>query len=162
LSHKAREVDFHPQLINAARRINDRMGRYVGQRIVKQMLAAGMQVLGARVLVMGFTFKEDCPDIRNAKAVDVVHELEEFGVQVDVFGPVADPAECEHGYGKRGDADHTKGEYDAVVVAVRHREFREAGADAVTALLKPRSEERRVGKEWTAREAADHTALNVC
>ncbi|MEX0900444.1 MAG: nucleotide sugar dehydrogenase [Gammaproteobacteria bacterium] len=135
LSHKAREVDFHPQLINAARRINDRMGRYVGQRIVKQMLANGTQVLGSRVLVLGFTFKEDCPDIRNAKAVDVVRELIDFGVRVDVHDPIADPDECEHEYGTRCDADYSKGGYDAVVVAVRHKEFRAMGAKAVTKLL---------------------------
>ncbi len=135
LSHKAREVDFHPQLIDAARRINDRMGRYVGQRIVKQMLANGTQVLGSRALVLGFTFKEDCPDIRNAKAVDVVRELVEFGVKVDVYDPIADAAECESEYGVRSDANYSKGDYDAVIVAVRHKEFREMGGKAVAKLL---------------------------
>ena len=137
LSHKAREVDFHPQLIDAARRINDRMGRYIGQRIVKQMLANGTQVLGSRALVLGFTFKEDCPDTRNAKAVDVVAELREFGVEVDVFDPIADPDACEHEYGTRCDADYERGGYDAVVIAVRHREFKALGADAVKRLAGP-------------------------
>ncbi len=99
LTHKAQEIGYHPEMILAGRRINDNMGTYVAQQIVQLMMQRRIQVKDARILVLGLTFKENCPDVRNTKIVDVVHELEKFGAKVDVFDPWADPDEAEHEYG---------------------------------------------------------------
>ncbi|HEV7714474.1 MAG TPA: UDP binding domain-containing protein, partial [Steroidobacteraceae bacterium] len=134
LTHKAQEIGYHPEMILAGRRINDNMALYVAQEIVKLMNARRIHVKGARVLVLGITFKENCPDIRNSKVVDVVRELEKFGAKVDVYDPWAETAECKHEYGIRPVRTLAKGKYDATVVAVAHNEFRALGIKGVRRL----------------------------
>ena len=126
LTHKAQSLGYLPEVILAGRRINDGMGKYVASEIVKLMIRRGHKILGAKILQLGITFKENCPDIRNSRAVDVVRGLEEFGCEVDVFDPWAIPGEVEDCYGIKSHND--LGElkrhgYDAIVLAVAHREF---------------------------------------
>ncbi len=99
LTHKAEMLGYHPQVILAGRRINDGMGKYVAEQTIKQMIAAGLPVKGADVIVLGMTFKENCPDLRNSKVIDVVRELLSYGVNVHVHDPIASARECEHEYG---------------------------------------------------------------
>lgn len=127
LTHKAEMLGYTPQVILAGRRINDGMGKYVAEQTIKQMIAADQPVKGARVIVLGMTFKENCPDIRNSKVIDVVRELQSYGVDVRVHDPIAVSAECEHEYGvglTKWDELPTAG---AIVAAVSHREYREMG-----------------------------------
>jgi UDP-N-acetyl-D-galactosamine dehydrogenase len=128
LTHKAESVGYHPEVILAGRRINDGMGQYVVGRLVKQMLKSRIQVDGANVLVMGLTFKENCPDLRNTKVVDIINELKDYGVNVDVFDPWINAAEAEHEYGITPVAAPAEGKYDAVILAVAHNQFRDLGA----------------------------------
>lgn len=123
LTHKAQAVGFHPEMILAGRRINDGMGAYVVGRLVKAMLQQGINLHGARVLVLGLAFKENCPDLRNTRVVDVIHELQSFGLKVDVNDPWVDAKEAMHEYGIELKDEPEKGVYDAVVLAVAHREF---------------------------------------
>jgi UDP-N-acetyl-D-galactosamine dehydrogenase len=127
LTHKAEALGYHPQVILAGRRINDGMGAYVVGQLVKAMLKRRIQVDGARVLVLGLTFKENCPDLRNTRVVDVVGELRDYGVQVDVHDPWADPDEARHEYGLDLIAKPGSGVYNGVVLAVAHEAFRAAG-----------------------------------
>lgn len=130
LTHKAQAVGYHPEVILAGRRINDGMGAYVAGRLVKAMLKRRIHVDGSRVLVMGLTFKENCPDLRNSRVIDVIEELRSFGVRVDVADPWADPAEAEREYG----VELTKpvpDTYDGIILAVSHDEFRQMGAARV-------------------------------
>lgn len=122
LVHKAKELKYHPQMINAGRFVNDSMGGYIAKKIVKKMIGMGKNILGARVLVMGVTFKEDVSDIRNSKVVDIVRELKDFGVDVDVMDPHADSEEVMHEYGFKL-IERPRANYDAVVVAVAHKEY---------------------------------------
>ena len=122
LVHKAKELKYHPQMINAGRFVNDSMGGYIAKKIVKKMIGMGKNILGARVLVMGVTFKEDVSDIRNSKVVDIVSELKDFGVDVDVMDPHADSEEVMHEYGFKL-IERPRANYDAVVVAVAHKEY---------------------------------------
>lgn len=126
LSYKAKELGYHPQMIDSGRFTNDSMGRYVGKQTVKKIIAAGKNPMGARALVMGMTFKEDVTDIRNSKVIDVVDELRDFGVEVDVIDPGASPAEVHEEY-KINLSDKPTGKYDAVIAAVSHKEY--AGLD---------------------------------
>ena len=137
LTHKAQAVGYHPEIILAGRRLNDAMGAYVVSQLVKAMLQKRIHVQGARVLVMGLTFKENCPDLRNTKIVDVVHELEEYGVQVDCYDPWINPQEAEREYGITPVTAPAAGEYDAVILAVAHQQFAEMGAEKIRALAKP-------------------------
>jgi len=122
LVHKAKELKYHPQIINAGRFINDSMGGYVAKKIVKKMIELGKNILGSRVLMMGVTFKEDVSDIRNSKVVEIINELKDFGVEVDVVDPYADSEEVKKEYGFR--LIEKPGEnYDAVVVAVSHKDY---------------------------------------
>lgn len=126
LTHKAQALGYLPEVILAGRRINDGMGRYVASEVVKLMIHRGCRILGARVLQLGLTFKENCPDIRNSRAVDVVKGLEEFGCQVSVLEPLAEPAEVQSVYGLtscRQVSELPEGRFDAIVLAVAHREF---------------------------------------
>jgi UDP-N-acetyl-D-galactosamine dehydrogenase len=124
LAQKAQEVGYHPEIILAGRRLNDSMGAYVAEELVKGMLRNGQQVRGSRCLVLGFTFKEDCPDVRNTRVVDIVRELESYRVQVITHDPWADPAEVAHEYGGlRIHHEWPDETYDAVVLAVAHRTF---------------------------------------
>src|SRR5690242_19732440 len=136
LTHKAQAVGYHPEMILAGRRLNDNMSLYVAQQISKLMASKRIHVNGCRALVLGLTFKENCPDIRNSKVVDVVRELQKFGAKVDVYDPWVDGAECKHEYGLRPIRELKPRTYDVVVVAVSHREFRELGAKGVRKLCK--------------------------
>jgi UDP-N-acetyl-D-galactosamine dehydrogenase len=131
LTHKAEALGYHPQVILAGRRINDGMGAYVAGQMVKAMLKRRIQVDGARVLVLGLTFKENCPDLRNTRVVDVVAELRDYGVVVDVHDPWADAAEARHEYGFDLAAVPEAGAYDGIVLAVAHEQFRQLGAAAI-------------------------------
>ncbi|MBC5621918.1 nucleotide sugar dehydrogenase [Butyricimonas hominis] len=122
LVHKAKELKYHPQMINAGRFVNDTMGGYIAKKIVKRMIAMGKNILGARVLVMGITFKENVADIRNSKVVDIVNELKDFGVDVDVTDPHADLEEVLREYGFSL-IEQPRANYDAIIVAVSHKEY---------------------------------------
>ncbi len=134
LTHKAQAVGYHPEIILAGRRINDNMGLYVAQQVTQLMIQNRIQVCDAKILVMGLTFKENCPDVRNTKIVDVVRELRKFGAKVDVYDPWVDPDEAEHEYGLRPVKRLQRGRYDAIVMGVAHRQFAELGVDGVRAL----------------------------
>jgi UDP-N-acetyl-D-galactosamine dehydrogenase len=136
LTHKAQEIGYHPEMILAGRRLNDNMALYVAGEIVKLMTRKRIHVNGARVLVLGLTFKENCPDIRNSKVVDVIKEMEKYGAEVDVHDPWADAAECKHEYGIRPTRTLERGSYDVAVLAVAHREFQELGAEGVRRLCR--------------------------
>jgi UDP-N-acetyl-D-glucosamine/UDP-N-acetyl-D-galactosamine dehydrogenase len=136
LTHKAQEIGYHPEMILAGRRLNDNMALYVAGQIVQKMADKRIHVKGARVLVLGLTFKENCPDIRNSKVVDVVRELKRRGARVDVYDPWAEAAECRHEYGLGLTRTLKPRHYDAAVVAVAHREFRELGARGVRRLCR--------------------------
>ncbi len=137
LTHKAVELGYHPEMILAGRRINDNMSMYVASRIVKLMISRGIQPKGARVLMLGLTFKENCPDIRNTKVIDVVKEITGYGAEVDIHDPWVDAEEAREEYGVTLAEQLTPGQYDAVVIAVAHREFQGLGSDAIRALCKP-------------------------
>ena len=136
LTHKAQAIGYHPEMILAGRRINDNMGTYVAQQIAQLMMQRRIQVKDSRILMMGLTFKENCPDVRNTKIVDVVRELEKYGAKVDVVDPWADPDEAEHEYGLRPVKRVKPGCYDAVVMGVAHEEFRKMGIAKVRELGK--------------------------
>jgi UDP-N-acetyl-D-galactosamine dehydrogenase len=136
LTHKAQAIGYHPEMILAGRRINDNMGIYVAQQIAQLMIQRRIQVRDARVLVLGLTFKENCPDVRNTKIVDVVREMQKYGCKVDVYDPWADPDEAEHEYGLRTIRKPKPGTYDTVIVGVAHDEFRKMGIQKVRALGK--------------------------
>ncbi len=137
LTSKAEDAGYHPQVILAGRRINDGMGGYIAQELVKTMIRREIPVRGARVLVMGLTFKENCPDLRNTRVIDIVRELGEYEVEVDVHEPWADPTEAAEEYGVAPVAELRQGVYDAIVVAVAHAQFQEMGPEAIRALGKP-------------------------
>ena len=130
LTHKAEAEGYHPQVILAGRRINDGMGAYAAGQMVKAMLRKKIQVNGARVLMLGLTFKENCPDLRNTRVVDMIAELETFGVQVDVHDPWVDPAEAQAEYGI-APVPLTEGRYDGIILSVAHQAFRDMGAQAI-------------------------------
>jgi len=134
LTHKAQAIGYHPEMILAGRRINDNMGNYVAQQVAQLMIQRRIQVKDSRILIMGLTFKENCPDVRNTKIVDVVKELEKYGARVDVYDPWADADEAEHEYGLRPVGKLKPGTYDAVVMGVAHKEFRAMGIKKVRAL----------------------------
>jgi UDP-N-acetyl-D-glucosamine/UDP-N-acetyl-D-galactosamine dehydrogenase len=136
LTHKAQEIGYHPEMILAGRRLNDNMALHVAAQITRLMAARRIHVKGARVLVLGITFKENCPDIRNSKVADVVRELDKQGAVVEVFDPWASAAECRHEYGLALVRELKPGRYDAAVIAVAHRQFRELGAKGVRRLCR--------------------------
>ena len=131
LDPQGRGDGLSPQVILAGRRINDGMGAYVASQLVKAMLKRRVQVDGARVLILGLTFKENCPDLRNTRVVDVVAELRDYGVQVDVHDPCVDLAEAQNEYGLALVTTLDVGSYDGVVLAVAHDNYRDAGATAL-------------------------------
>ncbi len=137
LTHKAESIGYHPQIILAGRRLNDSMGAYVVTQLVKAMTKRRLPVQGARILIMGLTFKENCPDLRNTRVVDIVKELAEYDVQADVFDPWANTAEAQHEYGITPVQQPEPGAYDAIIIAVAHRQFKAMGAAAIRALGKP-------------------------
>ena len=123
LTHKADMLGYHPQVILAGRRINDGMGKFIAEQTIKQMITAGSHIKGARVNVLGLTFKEDCGDLRNSKVIDIIHELQSYGVEVCVTDPQADPEEAMHEYGVRLLPWAQLPRADAIVAAVSHREY---------------------------------------
>lgn len=131
LTHKAEAMGYHPQVILAGRRINDGMGAYVSGQMVKALLKRRIQVDGARVLILGVTFKENCPDLRNTRVVDVVRELQEYGVSVDVHDPWTSADEAHHEYGLDLVKVPQDGGYDGIVLAVAHQQFKAMGATAM-------------------------------
>lgn len=136
LTHKAQAIGYHPEIILAGRRTNDGMGPYVAAELVKAMIKAGHTIANARVLVMGFTFKENCPDLRNTRVIDVVKELQDFGCQVDVTDCWADSAEAEHEYGISLTEKPEQGSYSGVIVAVPHKECAAMSAGDLRGYLK--------------------------
>jgi len=122
LTHKAEMVGYHPQVILAGRRINDGMAKFVAEKTVKSMISSGFQVKGAKVNVIGLTFKENCPDLRNSKVADIVHELESYGVDVHVYDPLAEAGEAEHEYGIKLESWDSLPKADALIAAVPHKE----------------------------------------
>jgi UDP-N-acetyl-D-galactosamine dehydrogenase len=137
LTHKAQEIGYHPDVILAGRRINDGMGSYIADQVVRLMARKGINPVGARVLVLGLSFKENCPDLRNTRVMDIVQELGQYNASVDVHDPWADAAEAEHEYGLQIVARPDAGAYDAIVVAVGHHQFIELGGPGIRALGKP-------------------------
>ena len=137
LTHKAQSIGYHPEIILAGRRLNDNMGGYVSSQLVKSLLKKRIQVDGAKILLLGLTFKENCPDLRNTKVVDIIKELKEYNIEVDVYDPWIDPKEAEHEYGITPITSLENGKYDGVILAVAHKQFKEMGIDAIRKLGKP-------------------------
>ena len=137
LTHKAQELGYHPEVILAGRRINDGMGRYVADQLIRLMGRKGINPVGSRILVLGLAFKENCPDVRNTRVVDILAELRDYHAQVDVHDPWIDAAEAQHEYGITPIAAPAAGAYDAVILAVAHREYREMGVEGIRAYVKP-------------------------
>ena len=139
LTYKAQQLGYHPQMILAGRRINDNMSLYVSSQIIKRMLSKGVQPMGAKVLMLGLAFKENCPDVRNTKVVDIITELVAYGMQVDVHDPWVDAVAAKNEYDLDLVAAPDKGAYDVIIVAVAHDEFRAMGADGIRAFGKDKS-----------------------
>lgn len=134
LTHKAQEIGYNPEIILAGRRLNDNMGAFVAGRIVKLMIKKGHRIAGSRILILGITFKENCPDIRNSRVIDIIRELEEFGANIDTYDPWADAAEVNNEYGINLISDEqltTHEAYDAVVLAVAHDRFKDLDIKAL-------------------------------
>jgi len=139
LTHKAEALGYHPEVILAGRRINDGMGPYIARELVREMIRRDIAVKGGRVLVMGLAFKENCPDLRNTRVIDIVQELAGYDAKVEVWDPWIDAAEARHEYGLDLIAEPSAGAYDAVVLAVAHQQFVELGPDAIRAFGKPQA-----------------------
>lgn len=135
LTHKAEKIGYIPQVILSGRRINDGMGKFIAQRTVKEMIHAGHNVLGATVTVLGLTFKEDCPDLRNSKVIDIIHELQDYGIAVQVSDPLADPNEASHEYGVTLVPFAELKRAEAVVVAVAHQAYRSLPLNALRTMM---------------------------
>lgn len=139
LTHKAQEIGYHPEVILAGRRINDSMGAHVAERVVKLMTRKRIHVAGANVLMMGLAFKENCPDLRNTRVIDVIEELQGYHANVDVYDPWVDTQEAQHEYGLTPIKEPKAGHYDAIILAVAHHQFLAMGAANIRALGKPDS-----------------------
>jgi UDP-N-acetyl-D-galactosamine dehydrogenase len=137
LTHMAQSIGYHPEIILAGRRLNDSMGEYVVSQLIKALTRSDIHILGARVLVLGLAFKENCPDLRNTRVVDIVNGLKSYGLLVDIFDPWVSKEEAHREYGLDPIDDPAKGVYDATIVAVAHRQFVEWGADMLRAFGKP-------------------------
>jgi len=139
LTHKAQEVGHHPDVILAGRRTNDSMGPYVASEVIRLMVRKGINPVNARILVLGLAFKENCPDLRNTRVVDIHKALCGYNAQVDIHDPWVSAAEAEHEYAITPVSQPKHGEYDAVVIAVGHRQFTAMGAEGIRAFGKPTS-----------------------
>jgi UDP-N-acetyl-D-galactosamine dehydrogenase len=138
LTHRAQEIGYHPEVILAGRRINDSIGAHVADRVVRQMMKRGFPVVGSRVLIMGLTFKENCPDLRNSKVIDVIRRLEEYNAQIEVWDPWVAAADAYNVFGLEVEiSPPAKGRYDGIILAVGHRKFAEMGADQIRAFGRP-------------------------
>ena len=136
LTHKAQSLGLHPEIILAARRLNDRMGEYVATQLIKEMVKQRIQVVGSKILVMGLSFKENCPDIRNTKIVDMVKALKEYDLDLDIYDPWVDPLDAAKEYGIDPVASLAYGKYDAIVLAVAHDQFKQMSIDEFKAMAK--------------------------
>ena len=136
LTHKAQAIGYNPEMILSGRRINDGMGPYVAESVVKQMTQNKIHTVDSKILILGFTFKENCPDVRNTRVIDIVQEFETYHANVDVYDPWVDPEECNHEYGITPISELQNDTYDAIIVAVAHKEFVTMGVDAIRALGK--------------------------
>jgi len=130
LAHKAESLGYHPQVILSGRRVNDNMGMFVANKVIKLMIGKGQKIKGAKALILGVTFKEDCPDIRNSRVIDIHSELKQFGLDIDVFDPHANPKEVLHEYGINLLLD-IKESYDAIILAVSHKDFLNINLDSI-------------------------------
>ena len=140
LTHKAQEIGYQPEMILAGRRINDGMGAYATQQVVKLMTQKRIPVVDAKILIMGLTFKEDCPDLRNTRVVDIIKEFGDYNCHIDVYDPWVNIAEAEHEYNITPVTNKpSDGQYDAIILAVSHRQFKEMGLDKIKALGKANS-----------------------
>jgi UDP-N-acetyl-D-galactosamine dehydrogenase len=138
LTHKAQEVGYHPEVILAGRRINDGMARHVADETIKLMLRKNLPVLGSKVLVLGLTFKENCPDVRNTKVVDIVNALRGYNTQVDVYDPWIDIQEAQNEYGLQClETAPSPGQYAAIILAVGHHQFLKLGESGLKAFGQP-------------------------
>ncbi len=137
LTHKAQEIGYNPEIILAGRRLNDGMGAYVVGRVIKLMLQSHRLDGSSRVLILGLTFKENCPDLRNTRVVDMVAEFRDYGIEVDVHDPWVDPAEARREYAIDPVAEPPEGHYDALILAVAHRQFAALGAEGIRRFGKP-------------------------
>ena len=133
LTHKAQVVGYHPEIILAGRRLNDNMGAYVANQLIKAMIKRRIQIEGARVLVMGLTFKENCPDLRNTRVIDIVSELQDYNCAVDVYDPWVSVAEAEHEYGITPTMQPERTAYDGIILAVAHHQFKDMGVEVIRA-----------------------------
>lgn len=139
LTHKAEQIGYHSQVILSGRRINDGMGKYVGESTVKNLIKANKQVKGAKVAILGMTFKEDCPDVRNSKVIDIINELKEYGINVFVADPIADENEVKREYGIKLTKFENIRNMDAVIVAVGHKEYMELNLESIKKLYEEKS-----------------------
>lgn len=137
LTHKAQEIGYHPEIILAGRRLNDGMGAYVVTRLIKAMVSKGIQVNGARILVMGLSFKENCPDLRNTRVIDIVQELSQYKCNVDIFDPMIDACEAKKEYGLELIKELHQEVYDAIVIAIPHEDFKRLGIKNILKCAKP-------------------------
>ena len=136
LTHKAQSIGLHPEIILAARRLNDRMGEYVATQLIKEMVKQRIQVVGSKILVMGLSFKENCPDIRNSKIIDMVNALKDYDLDLDIYDPWVDPEEVKQEYGLAPVDNLAFGQYDAIILAVAHNQFKQMTATEIHALGK--------------------------
>ena len=136
LTHKAEEIGYHPEVILAGRRINDSMGKYVVSQLLKAMIKNRINMVDAKVLILGLTFKENCPDIRNTKVIDIREELLEYGMHVDSYDPWVSSEDVPHEYGFSPVATPTVGHYDAIIIAVAHYQFKTLGTAGIRAFAK--------------------------
>jgi len=139
LTHKAQEIGYHPEVILAGRRINDNMGAYVAQQVIKLMTQARIHVADSRILVLGLAFKENCPDLRNTRVTDIIAELRGYGANIDIHDPWVSATEAKHEYDLTLTEKPQPGRYDAVILAVAHRQFRELGSEGIRNLCKPQA-----------------------
>ena len=136
LTHKAQQVGYYPEVILSGRRVNNAMGAFVADSVVKMMTKRKSQVVDARILIMGLTFKENCPDLRNTGVIDIIEEMKTYNTLVDIYDPWADPAEAHHEYGLDLIKSPEKNTYDAIIICVAHNQFKEMGAQGIRALGK--------------------------
>lgn len=137
LTHKAQEIGYHPQVILSGRQINDGMGSFVAEQVVKMLTRRRIHVVGARILILGLAFKENCPDLRNTRVVDIIEELQHYHASVDVYDPWVDADEAQREYAIEPLKAVDSGRYDAIIVAVAHQQFKDLGATAIHAYGKP-------------------------
>ena len=134
LTHKAQSIGLHPEIILAARRLNDRMGEYVATQLIKEMVKRRIQIVGARILVMGLSFKENCPDVRNTKIVDLIKSLQEYDLSLDIYDPWVNAQEVKQEYGLSPVAEPKQGAYDAIILALGHSQFKAMTVDEIKCL----------------------------